>query len=129
MYRVGVWFGSVRFALLVAVVLCWVDRCFDSWVLLGLCCILRVTHPASPREAQHKIPREQAHNSNSSNNVDNDTAPTLATTTATGSDSGNSNDDDNDDLLHQYHEENLYKHSRTSIARHDLLIEHCSNAS
>ena len=42
-YRVGVWFGSVRFALLIVVVICWVDRCFDSWVLLGLICLLRVT--------------------------------------------------------------------------------------
>ena len=38
-YRVGVWFGFVRFALLLAVVLFWVDRCFDSWVLLGLFCL------------------------------------------------------------------------------------------
>ena len=30
-YRVGVWFGLVRFALLLAVVLCWVDRCSDAW--------------------------------------------------------------------------------------------------
>ena len=40
---VGVWFGFVRFALLLAVVLCWVARCFGSWVLLGLFCLLRVT--------------------------------------------------------------------------------------
>ena len=32
--RDGVWFGFVRSALLLAVVLCWVDHCFDSWVLL-----------------------------------------------------------------------------------------------
>ena len=43
-YRVGVLFGLVRFALLLADVLCWVDRCFDSWVLLGLLCLLRVTY-------------------------------------------------------------------------------------
>ena len=43
MYRVGVWFGFLRFALLLAVVLCWVDRYFDSWVLLGLFCLHRVT--------------------------------------------------------------------------------------
>ena len=42
-YRAGVWFGFVRFALLLAVVLCWVARCFGSWVLLGLFCLLRVT--------------------------------------------------------------------------------------
>ena len=29
---------SYRFALLLAVDLCWVDRGFDSWVLLGLLC-------------------------------------------------------------------------------------------
>ena len=39
---VGVWFGFVRSALLLAVV-CWVDCCFDSWVLLGLLCFLCVT--------------------------------------------------------------------------------------
>ena len=37
----GVWIGFVRFALLLAVVFCWVDRCFASWVLLGLLCLLR----------------------------------------------------------------------------------------
>ena len=42
-YRGGVWFGFVGSALLLAVVLCWVDGCFDSWVLLGLLCFLRVT--------------------------------------------------------------------------------------
>ena len=42
-YRAGVWFGFVRFALFLAVVLCWVDRWFDSWVLLGLFCLLRLT--------------------------------------------------------------------------------------
>ena len=31
----------VRFALLL--LLCWVDRCFYSWVMLGLFCLLRVT--------------------------------------------------------------------------------------
>ena len=40
-YRVGVWFGFVRFTLL-AVVLCWVDR-YDSWELQDLFCLLRVT--------------------------------------------------------------------------------------
>ena len=43
-YRAGVWFGIVRLALRLAVVLCWVDRCFDSWVLLGLLCLVRATH-------------------------------------------------------------------------------------
>ena len=42
--RDGVCFGLVRSALLLAVVLCWVDRCFDSWMLLALLCLLRVTH-------------------------------------------------------------------------------------
>ena len=42
-YRVGVWLGFVRFALLLAVVLYWVDPCFGSWVLLGLFCLLRVS--------------------------------------------------------------------------------------
>ena len=41
-------FGFVRSALLrLTVDLCWVDRCFGSWVLLGLSCLdedlLRVT--------------------------------------------------------------------------------------
>ena len=44
-YRVGVWFGFVRFALLLAVGFCWVDRCFyfRPRVLLGLLCLLRAT--------------------------------------------------------------------------------------
>ena len=46
-YRVGVWFRFVRFALLLAVIFCWDDRCFDSWVLLALVCLLRVTHNRS----------------------------------------------------------------------------------
>ena len=54
-YRVGVWFGFVRFALLLAVVLCWVDRCFDSWVLLGLLCLLRVT-PIATRDDSSLTP-------------------------------------------------------------------------
>ena len=43
MYRAVVWFGFVRPALLLAIVLCWVDCCSGSWVLLGLLCFLRVT--------------------------------------------------------------------------------------
>ena len=43
--RVEVWFRFVRFALLLVVVLCWVARCFGSWVLLGLFCLLHVTPP------------------------------------------------------------------------------------
>ena len=43
MYRVGVWLSFVRFALPLAVVLCWADRCFGYWVLLGLLCLLRVS--------------------------------------------------------------------------------------
>lgn len=37
--------GFVRFAILriLVVILCWFDRCFDSWVFLGLFCLLRVT--------------------------------------------------------------------------------------
>ena len=42
---VGVWFGFVRLALLLAIVLFWVPRCFGSWVLLGLFCLLRATQP------------------------------------------------------------------------------------
>ena len=42
-YRVGGWYGFVRLALLLVVILCWVDRCFDSWVLLRLFCLYRVT--------------------------------------------------------------------------------------
>ena len=48
-YRVGVWFGFVGSALLLAVDLCWVDFCFDSWVLLGLLGFLRVTTAVSGR--------------------------------------------------------------------------------
>ena len=44
-------FGSVRSALLLADVLCWVDCCFGSWVLLGLLCFLRVTHNGRTRVA------------------------------------------------------------------------------
>ena len=36
--------GVVRSARCHAVVFCWVDRCFASWVLLGLFYLLRVTH-------------------------------------------------------------------------------------
>ena len=74
----SVWFGFVRFALLLAVVLCWIDNflqgrcgqcppgssvmsdlcfslfCFGSWVLLGLFCL--ITKPNSntihPRKTQ-----------------------------------------------------------------------------
>ena len=41
--RDGVCFGSVRAALLLAVVFRGVDRCVGSWVLLGAFCILCVT--------------------------------------------------------------------------------------
>ena len=44
-YRVGVWFAFVRSAVLLAVVLCWVDYGLSSWVLLCLLCFLCVTHP------------------------------------------------------------------------------------
>ena len=37
------------FALLLAVNLCFVDRCFDSWVLLGLFCLLRAAHTTVPQ--------------------------------------------------------------------------------
>ena len=43
MYCVGVWFHFVGRALLLDVVLCWVDCCFGSWVLLCLFCLLHVT--------------------------------------------------------------------------------------
>ena len=39
----GVWFSFARLPLLLAVVLCGIDQCFDSWVFLGLLCFLRVT--------------------------------------------------------------------------------------
>lgn len=42
-YVVGDWFGFIRFALLLAVVLFWADRCVVSWALLGLFSLLRVT--------------------------------------------------------------------------------------
>ena len=42
-YRVGVWLGFFRSALLLVVVLRWVDCFLGSWLLLGLLCILRVT--------------------------------------------------------------------------------------
>ena len=35
-YRVGVWFGFVRVALLLAIILCWVDRCFCFLGVAGL---------------------------------------------------------------------------------------------
>ena len=40
--REGVWFAFVGLALLLVVVLCWVDRCSGSWVLLGLFRLLHV---------------------------------------------------------------------------------------
>ena len=43
-HHVGVLFDFIMFALLlVAVVLCWVDRSFGSWVLLGVFCLFLVT--------------------------------------------------------------------------------------
>ena len=42
-YRDGVGFDFIGFALLCSG-LCWVGRCFGSWVLLGLFYLLRVTH-------------------------------------------------------------------------------------
>ena len=47
-YRDGVWFASIRFALLLAVVLCWSDRCLGSPVLLGLFCYPHATHGQHP---------------------------------------------------------------------------------
>ena len=63
-YRVGVWFGFVRSALLLAVVLCWVDCCFDSWVLLGLLCFLRVTPHVQPAAADPELRQERNVNTN-----------------------------------------------------------------
>ena len=42
-YRDGVWFGFVTSAMLLAVVLSWVDRDLGSGVLLGIFCLLPVT--------------------------------------------------------------------------------------
>ena len=55
-YRVGVWFGFVRSALLLAVVLCWVDSRFGSWLLLGLLCFLRVTQEMAHAKAAKNQP-------------------------------------------------------------------------
>ena len=57
--HVEVWLYFVRFALLLAVVLSWVARCFGSWVLLGLFCLLRVPHRLNtpvPRSFQKCLP-------------------------------------------------------------------------
>ena len=54
-YRVGVWVGFVRFALLLAAVLCLGDRCSDSWVFLGLLCLLREGHIFSCENFAPKI--------------------------------------------------------------------------
>ena len=60
-YR-GVWFGFVRFALLLAVGLCWVGRRLDSWVLLGLFCLLRVLHgESSKRQASPRNTKDRKH--------------------------------------------------------------------
>ena len=56
-YRNSGWFGFVRSTLLLAVVLCWVDRGFGSWVLLGVFCLVRVTTP--PRKAETQQNKEQ----------------------------------------------------------------------
>ena len=40
----GIWFGFFRSSLRLAVVLCWVDRCFGSLVLLGLYYLTHVKH-------------------------------------------------------------------------------------
>ena len=49
-YRDGVWCGFIRSALLLAIVLCCVDSCFGSWVLLSLfflvCATYRSIFPA-----------------------------------------------------------------------------------
>ena len=62
-YRVGLWFGFIRFALLLAVVLCWVARCFGSWVLLGLFFHLRVTQGMAHAEATTKQELTAVHTS------------------------------------------------------------------
>ena len=58
-YLVGVWFGFDRLALLLAVVLGWVDRCFYSWVLLGLFCLLppcNTKHGTRNSSSNHERP-------------------------------------------------------------------------
>ena len=50
-YHVGVWFRFNRSALRLAVALCWVEFCFDSWVLPGSLCFLRITQ----RGIQHTV--------------------------------------------------------------------------
>ena len=54
-YRVGVWSGFIMSALLLAVVLCWVDCCLGSWVLLGLLwflCVAIFFREAVPRNGR-----------------------------------------------------------------------------
>ena len=58
-YRDGAWFSFVRFALLLAVVLCWVDRCLEFWVLLGFFCLVRVAHHF---KTSTLVTRNQDHN-------------------------------------------------------------------
>ena len=55
LYRVRVWFDIVTCALLIAVVLCWFDRCFDSCVLLGLLSLSRVTQEQCPELASRRM--------------------------------------------------------------------------
>ena len=43
-YRDGIWNSFIKSEPLLAVGLCWAHRCLGSWVLLGLFCLLRVTH-------------------------------------------------------------------------------------
>ena len=59
-YRDGIWFRFVRSALLLAVILCWVDRCFGSWVLLGFFSLLRVTHQQALLPYEHTRQSSQA---------------------------------------------------------------------
>ena len=52
-------FGFVGFALRLAVILRWVERCFGSWGVLGLFCLLRVTRrklqmPGNAEEHKNK---------------------------------------------------------------------------
>ena len=47
-YCDGIRFGFVRFAPLLAVILCWGHRCFGSCVLLGILCLVRVTLQTRP---------------------------------------------------------------------------------
>ena len=75
-YRVGVWLGFVRFAALLAVVLCCVDRCFGSWVLLGLFCLDRATQTSERETPRRGRTNQQTHGRNPIQPISHNCTPT-----------------------------------------------------